>query len=205
MRRPVAERLRVVGAEALHVLRLEPGALERELDPRQVQRRGVREHVALRERARLGIAHAQPRDAVVQHPPAGLHESRHLARVDVDLVGAHVLDHPDARHRVERLAGEVAVVHHPDVHAVREAALLGAPARERGLGLRQRDSHHVHTVVRGGVEREAAPAAADVEHALAGLSASFVQTSSSFASWASSSVVAPARTARSCRSSTRPG
>src|SRR3954454_3227356 len=34
---PVAERLCVVVAESLHVLDLEPGALERELDPRQRQ------------------------------------------------------------------------------------------------------------------------------------------------------------------------
>ena len=49
--RPVAERLGVVVAEVLHVVRLEPGALERELDAREVQRGAVGEHVALRERA----------------------------------------------------------------------------------------------------------------------------------------------------------
>ena len=61
----------------------------------------------------------------------------------------------------------LAVVHHPDVHAVGQAALLGSLARERGLRLRERDPDHVHAVVLRCMEREAAPAAADVEHALA--------------------------------------
>ena len=64
--RPVAQRLRVVGPEALDVWRLEAGALDRELDPRQVQRRRVGEHEALGERPGLGVAEAQPRDAVVE-------------------------------------------------------------------------------------------------------------------------------------------
>ena len=50
----------------------------------------------------------------------------------------------------------------------------------------------VDAVVLGGVDGERAPAAADVEHALALLAgASLVQTSSSLVSCASSSVFAP--------------
>src|SRR5829696_3965260 len=106
---------------------------------------------------------------VVEHASARLHEPRHLPRVDVDLVRANVLDHPDAGHRVERLSRELAVVHHPNVHPLAESALLGTPAREGGLRLRERDAHHLDVVVRGGVHREAAPAAAHVQHALARL------------------------------------
>ena len=42
-------------------------------------------------------------------------------------------------------------------------------ARQRGLRLGERDPGHVHAVLARGVQRERAPAAADVEHALAGL------------------------------------
>ena len=138
----MAQRLGVVVAEVLDVVRLEPGALERELDARQVERRAVGEHVALRERAVLGLAHAQASDPVVQHAPARLHEPRELARVHVDLVRADVLDHADARHGVERPVTDLAVVLHADLHPVREAALGHALARELGLRLGQRDADH---------------------------------------------------------------
>src|SRR3954464_2412505 len=51
--RPLAQRLGVVSAEALGVLDLEAGALQRELDARQRQRIAVGEDVALGERPRF--------------------------------------------------------------------------------------------------------------------------------------------------------
>ena len=53
-----------------------------------------------------------------------------MLRVDVDLRVADVLDHADAGDRVEALAGEVAVVHHPDLDPVGDARRLG-PLRAR--------------------------------------------------------------------------
>jgi len=148
-------------------MRLEPGALERHLYARQVERRAIGEHVALRECTRLGVAHAQPRDPVIQHAAARAHELHELAGVDVDLVRADVLVHADAPDRVEGAVVDGAVVLDPDLDPVREPALRDAPARQLGLRLRERDAHDADTVVLGCVDGEAAPAAADVEHALA--------------------------------------
>ena len=86
------------------MLGLQAGALDRGLDPREVQRRRVREHVALGERAGLGLADAQPRDAVVEQPPARPQQPVERLRVLVDLHRADVLDHADAGDLVERLA-----------------------------------------------------------------------------------------------------
>ena len=68
---------------------------------------GIGEHVALGERAGLGVPVAQPRDAVVHSRPPVVEQPRELRRVDVDLVGADVLDHADAGDRVELLAGQI--------------------------------------------------------------------------------------------------
>src|SRR5215210_8361714 len=44
--------------------------------------------------------------------------------------------------------------------------LATASARQLGLRLRQRDAHYAHAVARRGVDGEAAPTAAHVQHAL---------------------------------------
>ena len=147
----------------------DPGAFERELDPREVQRRGVGKHEPLRERAGLRVPVPYTRDAVIQEPPAGAQQGRHLARVQVDAARAHVLHHADARDRVELLARELAVVHHADGDQVLQVVVRDAAPRDGRLGLGERDPRDVHPVARGGVQREATEAAADVEHALARL------------------------------------
>ena len=53
----------------------------------------------------------------------------------------------------------------------RDPGLLGAATRGLGLRRRQRDAGDVDAVALGGVDGERAPAAADVEHALAALEA----------------------------------
>src|SRR3954470_15048376 len=58
-RQPVAQGLHVVATKAFDMLGLEPRALERGLDSREVKGRAVREHVAVRELARLGIGMAK--------------------------------------------------------------------------------------------------------------------------------------------------
>ena len=172
--RPVAQGLGVVGGQPLHVLHRQPGPLEREHDAGEVKRRGVGEHVALGEGAGLGFAVTETGDAVVEHAPARLHQPRQLPGVVVDLHVADVLDHPDAGHGVERLSRQLAVVLDPNVHAVGEPGLGGAPAAELGLRLGQGYAGHVHAALARSVNGEAAPAAADVEHALPGLECELV-------------------------------
>ena len=166
---PLEQRARVVLGEVLDCDRVQPGALDRGLDPRQVQRRRVREHVALRERAGLGVADPQPGDPVVEDPPARPHQPRELREVRVDVDAADVLDHADRGDRVERLARQLAIVHHAEVDAVFQPGLARPLARELRLRLGERDPGDVDAVLARGVERERAPAAADVEHALARL------------------------------------
>ena len=108
------------------------------------------------------------RDAVVQHPAAGLEHLGDALRVRVDLPDAHMFDHADARDGIEALLAQVAVVHHADLDAAAYARLLRALARELRLWLRQRDAPDRRPVLPHGVDREASPAAADVEHAHAG-------------------------------------
>ena len=77
-----------------------------------------------------------------------------------------MLDHADARDRVVLAGAELAVVRNPELdqvlHPDRPRPLLCEP-HLRG---RQRHPKHVRAVPPGGVDREASPAAADVEHAL---------------------------------------
>src|SRR4051794_21841427 len=156
--RPVTQRPGVVVLEALDVLDLEPRAFQSELDARQGKRIAVREHVALRERSRLRRIRVEACDAVVQQPAAAREELAQLLRVDVDLVFTDVLDHADARDRVELLAAELAVVRHPDVDLVGKARLGGARARDPRLRLRQRDAGDVDVVLARSVQDPTAPA-----------------------------------------------
>ena len=79
-------------------------------------------------------------------------------------------------------------------------------AGQLGLRRRERDPGDADAVLARGVDREAAPAAADVEHALAGAAAR--ASARSGRAWRAGPPRASARrarTARSCRSSTRRG
>src|SRR5207244_11007429 len=77
----------------------------------------------------------------------------------------------DAGDRVVGLVAQLAVVGDADVDAVGEAGVGGPPARQRRLRLGERDPGDLHAVLARGVQREAAPATADVEDALARLPA----------------------------------
>ena len=80
-----------------------------------------------------------------------------------------MLGHADARDRVELLTGQIAVVGDQDLDAVGDPGLRHQPPGQLGLRRRERYPRHADPVVARGVDREAAPAAADVEHALPGL------------------------------------
>ena len=110
---PVAQGLGIVAGEPLDVVDDEAGALQRELHPRHVQRLAVGKDIALRHRPGLVVdAVLELGDAVVEQPPAWLQQPRQAGRIGVDLVLADVLDHADARDRVERLAAQLAIVGH---------------------------------------------------------------------------------------------
>ena len=79
------------------------------------------------------------------------------------VLGADGLEHLDRDDRVVR-ALDVAVVAQLDVHEVLEAGRADALAREVVLLLRDRDRGHAAAELAGGVQREAAPARADLEH-----------------------------------------
>jgi len=70
----------------------------------------------------------------LSRPAAGLQQAGELGGVEVDLIGAHVLDHADRRDRVEALTAELAVVDDADLHAIGETCLGHTPARQLGLG-----------------------------------------------------------------------
>ena len=134
----MAQRLGVIRGQALDVLGHDPSSLQREDHARDVQWRGVREHVALGEGPRLRLAMAQAGDAVVEQLAAGLQQRGELGGVHVDLVGAHVLDHADRSDRVVVLTAQLAVVGNADLDAILQARPRSpaySPARlERGTG-----------------------------------------------------------------------
>src|SRR4051794_36826924 len=92
-----------------------------------------------------------------------------LRRVLVDPLLADVLDHADARDRIEPLTTDLAVVLDPDVDLVANAGSVRTLPRDLRLRLRQRDAGDVDVVLLRGMHDPAAPATADVEHALAWL------------------------------------
>src|SRR5436305_7811765 len=134
-----------------------------------MQRRGVGKYETLREGPGLGIADTEARDSVVDHLPAGPQEPRHLRGVGIYLSRADVLDHADARDRIERTVGDLSIVGDPDLDPVLEAGLDDPPSCELRLRGRQGHTDDLDTVVLCRVDREASPATAYVEHALSGL------------------------------------
>ena len=99
--------------------------------------------------------------------PPGAQQVGEAAGVEVDPLPADVLDHADAGDRVEAGLGQLAVVGDADLDPVGDAGCRGPLPRQPGLRLGEGDPEHADAVARGGVDREAAPAAADVEHPLA--------------------------------------
>jgi hypothetical protein len=100
---------------------------------------------------------------VVQEQASGTEQPAQRPRVDAEVCGPDVLDHPDARDLVERPVVELAVVGHADLAPFVDTGVGGALARELRLRLRQRDPDRAHPVAPRRVDDERAPAAADVE------------------------------------------
>ena len=96
-------------------------------------------------------------------------QPRRLRGVGIDLARAYVLDHPDAGECVERRVSKLAVVGDANLDLVVEARVGDQPTSQLGLRGRQRHADDLNAVALCCVDREASPAAADVEHALTGL------------------------------------
>jgi len=112
----------------------ESRALERECNAGKMEGSGVGEDVALGERPRLGVAMAQAGDAMVEQPPARVQQPREHTRVLIDAVGPDVLDHTNARDRVELIgAHQVAIVTQANLDTILQTRLRHAPARELRL------------------------------------------------------------------------
>ncbi len=90
----------------------------------------------------------------------------HAVEVGLVVVDPHMLEHADRDDALEG-AGHVAVVLQLELDDLAETFALGALAGERELLVRQRDARHMHVGGLGEIEAHAAPARADVEHALA--------------------------------------
>ena len=86
---------------------------------------------------------------MVEQPPAGRQQPCQQLRVQVDPLLADMLDHADARDRIERPVGHFAVVGQPDLNAIGQPRRGDPLSRERGLLLRQRDSDNAYSVARG--------------------------------------------------------
>ena len=132
----------------------------------------------------------QARDHVVQQPPRELKQTCEPLRVAIDLDATDVLNHADARDRVEARTGELAVTHRPDLDPVGDARPRRPVLREARLGLGQSDpDHSVPRVAAAWIAKLPQPQPQPPNRRRTrspGPSASLPQTNSSFARWASS-------------------
>src|SRR5699024_7858495 len=105
-------------------------------------------------------------DAVVQHPTTLAQPAVHQLEELLVLAAPHVLEHADRRDGVEAGLGDVAVVHQPDLRELLQALLADLLIPPRDLLFRQRHADGLHPTG-GGVAHHPAPAAADVQQAVA--------------------------------------
>ena len=170
---PVPERLRVMLAQRLRIDDLESRVRHAADDTRHVRQFAAREHVFLDEvadaAAQLRGAKLVVRDPMVQHEPAGLENPMDFAEVAAKVAHAHMLEHADAGDLVvQRGRGQVEIVPKLDADAFLQTGLLDPGRDEIVLILRQRDAGRLDAVMLRRPEDQATPAAADVEHPLAG-------------------------------------
>ena len=104
-------------------------------------------------------------DRLVQVEPLRAQQSVDAGEERVVIVHAYMLEHAELAHPVILLGGlDVAIVAQLQRDEIGQPLALHLRAREGELLLRQRHAVDVRAVVPGGVAREAAPAAADVQH-----------------------------------------
>ena len=167
----MAQRLRVVVAEALDVVGLEARALEREQHARERLRRAVGEDVARGEVARARVLWCRLAMPWLSSCAPGRSAPRRRRAYSSICSAPTCSTMPIEATASNDSPGELAVVGDAEVGAVADPGLLGAAARGLDLRRRERDAGDVDAVALGGVDGERAPAAADVEHTLAPLEA----------------------------------
>ena len=170
---PGGQRQPIVMSHVLAAVDLEVGFLHR-LEHGGCRQTRVRagENVTVHEQAPdevlgvHGLAQSRPLEkensVVIQHPV-------NLIIEGLEVLDPHVLDHLDAGDLVVLLLGDVAIIHAEDLAAVRGAILLDLPHAVLRLVLGQRHARGDRPVMLGGVPRERAPAAANVQKGIARL------------------------------------
>ena len=113
-------------------------------------------------------------DLVVEQVPHRLEELEHLLEVALVVLHADVLHHADRADAVEIALGHVAIVHHAQFGQILEAFTLDPLLAVFDLLLGQGDAERLDAAL-GGLDDERAPAAADVEQALARLEVELVE------------------------------
>ena len=107
---------------------------------------------------------------MVEHQPSRAHRAEQPLAVQRQIGMADVLEHADTDRLVEAaILGQVAIVHQLQRHPVLQA-LGGDPLTgQRELFAAQGDAEHLGAELAGGEACQPAPAAADIEQAVAGL------------------------------------
>ena len=159
---PGAQRLGVVEAQDLDVGDPQPGPLGFGDDLGQGRRIAAREDVL----AQPGVGRARSvhaADRVQQGDPVGRQELAQPAEIGRVLVDPDMLEHADRDDAVVA-SGLLAVVAQVKPHPVAEARRRGAPRRHLVLLLGQGEPGDVGAAFAGEIERQPAPARADIEH-----------------------------------------
>ena len=190
---PLAQRRRVVRTDVLEVEDLHVGRARRRRRVSAVTD-GMKlpgKHVALDEidAAQRGLVDLiLNRDRLQQHRALRLQQRRCIcARYVSRILMADGLDHLD-RDQLVVLAGEIAIVVEPQLDAIAQARGGDALAGELVLFPGDRRRRDAAAIVARGVDRESAPAGADLEQMIVGVSCSLRHAASNFAIEASCSV-----------------
>lgn len=167
---PMPEGQRIVAAQGLDIFDLEPRALHAERDIADAIEFAIGKHITIDERCldRPIPAFFVVGDAVIEEQAARAQHPLHAREVGRQIGQAHMLDHADACHLVVDDIAEIAVVAQLDTHQIFEP--FGSDARTHIVQLRlaERDAVRPHAVMARRPADQGAPAAANVEQALAG-------------------------------------
>ena len=158
---PMVERLGVVEAQELEIGHPQLVLLDDREDLRQGRGIGAGEDVLAQPRA-CGAGRAHLADGMQHHQPVIVEQRVDLGEELAVMMHAHMLEHAD-RHDAVELSVHLAVIEQLEAHAIRQACAPRLLVGERVLLLRERDAGDVHVLHGREIEREVAPAAADVE------------------------------------------
>ena len=168
--RPEAEGAGVVAPQRFRIGDLQAGARDVRDRPGDMGQLAVGEHISGDEvpgtQADVATVGIGGGDAVLQGQAARLEQAVDDLEVGRQVLQADMLEHADRADPVVDLgSGDVAVVGQPDLDPILQARLPDPLAGELELVLRQGHAEHPGAMVLRRVDRQGAPAAADVEQA----------------------------------------